>query len=306
MKYVLVTGANGFIGQHLCQSLLSSGLKLKKHVRTKNSLDACEQYECDLESNEFSEKALENIDVIYHLAGLAHDTNGLSFSEDQYRSINIDATLRIATIAAKQKVKHFIFVSSVKAGGKPIGGSCINEDKQSDPKGIYAITKREAEIKLIELGRLSDMCISIVRPSLVYGPNVGGNLKLMLSSIDNGWFPPIPDTGNQRSMIHVDDLVQALLFVMNNKDAYGEIFIATDGVPHSSRELYEEMCKLLGKKIPSWSIPMFFFNILAKMSLNMKHKVSKLLDDECYSSEKLESIGFKAKRTLGDMNETNF
>tara|TARA_B100001173_G_scaffold309317_1_gene321359 strand:- start:557 stop:1474 length:918 start_codon:yes stop_codon:yes gene_type:complete len=305
MKNILVTGANGFIGQRLCKALLSSGYNLKKLVRVINPLDESEQYKCELENSTFPREAIENIDVIFHLAGLAHDTSESSFSEKQYHLVNVDATLRIATIAAKHKVKQFVFVSSVKAGGRPVEG-CSDEDNQTDPRGVYASTKREAEIKLIELGLKNNIHITIIRPALVYGPNVGGNLKLMLSSINSGWFPPLPNLRNKRSMIHVDNLISAFVLIMNNQDAYDEIFIATDGIPYSSREIYEEMCKLLGKKIPSWSVPYFLFKLLAKISVNMKHKVNKLFEDECYSSKKLESIGFKPIKTLGDMNETNF
>ena len=73
------------------------------------------------------------------------------------------------------------------------------------------------------------MNISIVRPSLVYGPDVKGNLSMMMSWIDKGRFPPLPEIRNCRSMIHVDDLVRVLLLVAKDERANGEIFIATDG-----------------------------------------------------------------------------
>jgi UDP-glucose 4-epimerase len=83
-------------------------------------------------------------------------------------------------------------------------------------------------------------------------------------------------------MIHVDDLVRAILLVADDDRANGEIFIAADGTPYSSRDIYNAMCNVLGKSIP------------------------KLLGDECYSSKKLEKLGFKAQKILRDMNETDF
>ena len=150
------------------------------------------------------------------------------------------------------------------------------------------------------------MRVSIIRPSLVYGPNVKGNLQLMLSGIKSGWFPPLPETGNKRSMIHVDDLVRAILLVAEDDRAIGEIFIATDGTPHSSRDIYNAMCNVLGKSIPKWSVPKFLFDMVSLISSRIKYKVNKLLGDECYSSKKLEKLGFKAQKTLKDMNETDF
>ena len=104
------------------------------------------------------------------------------------------------------------------------------------------------------------MHVSIVRPSLVYGPGVKGNLQLMLSAVKKGWLPPLPETGNKRSMIHVDDLVKAILLVSKYDCTNGEIYIATDGRPYSSREIYETICNVVGKSVPKWSVPKFLFD----------------------------------------------
>ena len=150
------------------------------------------------------------------------------------------------------------------------------------------------------------MHVSIIRPSLVYGPDAKGNLKLMLSGIKKGWFPPLPETGNRRSMIHVDDLVRAIILIADDERANGEIFIATDETPYSSREIYNTMCNLTGKLIPKWHVPKIIFDIVSLISPNIKYKINKLLGDECYSSNKLERLGFKAKKSLKDMYETDF
>ena len=144
------------------------------------------------------------------------------------------------------------------------------------------------------------MHVSIVRPSLIYGPGVKGNLAIMRSGIEKGWFPPLPETGNRRSMIHVDDLVRALLLVAEDDRADGEIFIATDGVPHSSRKIYEAICQQVDKTVPRWSVPKFLFDGVASVSSRFRYKVEKLLGDEYYSSAKLESLGFRAERGLKD------
>ena len=107
-------------------------------------------------------------------------------------------------------------------------------------------------------------------------------------------------------MIHVDDLVRAILLVAENDHANGEIFIATDGMPHSSREIYNAMRTVIGKSIPQWSIPKTLLNLSRLVNPYIKYKVNKLLGNECYSSVKLEALGFKAKKTLEDMNETDF
>ena len=107
-------------------------------------------------------------------------------------------------------------------------------------------------------------------------------------------------------MIHVDDLVQAILLVADDDRANGEIFIATDGTPHSSRDIYNAMCSALGKSIPKWSVPKSLIDMVSLINPHIKYKLNKLLGDECYSSAKLEALGFKAQKTLMDMNETSF
>ena len=151
----------------------------------------------------------------------------------------------MAQKAVDNGVKFFVFVSSSKAGGNPIPGKCANEMDQTEPEGIYGKTKREAELRLLEIGRKSGMHVSIVRPALIYGPNMKGNLRLMLSSIKKGLFPPLPETGNRRSMIHVDDLVEAIILIAEDYRANGEIFIATDGEQYSSRDIYKSMCNII-------------------------------------------------------------
>ena len=297
----LITGATGFIGRRLI-SAVDGEIRVLSRVAHSD----LETVICDLQSSVISDNTLDNIDTVFHLAGFAHDMRDPSKIVDLYYKVNVSATVQLAELAVKSGVKRFVFVSSIKAGGISTPKKCINENDQIDPEGIYGKTKREAELRLLKIGKESGMHISIIRPSLVYGPDVKGNLKSMLLGVEKGWFPPLPETGNKRSMIHVDDLVRAILLVADDDRANGEIFIATDGIPHSSRYIYNAMCSALDKSIPKWSVPKTLFDIASLVSSQIKYKINKLLGDECYSSAKLEALGFKAKKSLKDMNETDF
>lgn len=300
---VLITGGTGFIGKRLVNKLQSSGHQLR--VISRNQVPGIETFIADLKESSIPSEAFYGVDTVFHLAGCAHDFREAAKMRNIYYAINVDSTIQLAELAIQNKVKRFIFVSSVKAGGSPIAGQCMTEEEQVKPEGIYGETKREAELELLKIAD-KHMHVSIVRPSLVYGPNAKGNLHSMLSGIKKGWFPPLPETNNRRSMIHVDDLVRALIFVADDTRANGEIYNATDGSPHSSREIYEAMCGILLKPIPQWSIPKFFFSIASLISQRVQYKLNKLLGDECYSSEKLQSIGFKPHRSLKEMNETSY
>jgi len=301
MTVSLITGATGFIGRKLANVVDG---EIRVLSREKHS--DYDTIVCDLQSEVIPDQALNNVNTVFHLAGFAHDMRDASKIAGLYYKVNVRATVQLANLAVKSGVKRFVFVSSVKAGGNPSLGTCANEKDQKNIEDVYGKTKREAELKLLEIGKDSGMHVSIIRPSLVYGPNVKGNLQLMLSGVRVGWFPPLPETGNRRSMIHVDDLVRAILLVAKDECANGEIFIATDGTPYSSREIYNAMCGVAGKSIPKWSVPKNLFDMASLINPRIKYKLNKLLGDECYSSAKLEALGFKAQKTLKDMNETSF
>jgi UDP-glucose 4-epimerase len=304
MKKYLVTGSTGFIGSRLLGLLKTKECEVR--LLAKSEVKNYETVVCNLGQDRIPKRALETIDTVFHLAGLAHDVQGPRKVEELYRKINVQATVELARLAVKNGVKQFVFISSVKAGGLPLFSQYASEELGGESDSIYGKTKQEAELQLLKIGNESGMHVSIIRPSLVYGPNVKGNLQLMLSGVKQGWFPPLPETNNKRSMIHVDDLVRAIFLIAKDERANGEIFIATDSTAHSSRDIYNAMCNVIGKSTPKWSVPQILFDIVSLLSPNIKYKINKLLGDEFYSSVKLEELGFKAQKTLRHMNETDF
>ena len=181
MKNVFISGPTGFIGQRLV-GMIDANIRVLARKKQPNY----ETIICDLQSEVIPDQALNNVNTVFHLAGFAHDVRDANEIENLYRRVNVDATVKLAELAVKSGVKRFVFVSSVKAGGIPPQGVCASEESQSNPDGIYGETKRKAEIELLKIGKESGMHVSIIRPSLVYGPNVKGNLKLMLSGIKKG------------------------------------------------------------------------------------------------------------------------
>ena len=300
-RKILITGANGFVGSRLVKH--ANNINLNIRVISRKSSDIFESIVCDFLKNTIPENALHSIDTVFHIAGFAHDFRSTDDLALTYEAINVNASVQLAKLAIKNKVKTFVFVSSVKAGGLSDQNICMNELNQKNPDGVYGQSKRDAELQLLKLSKNSDMKLIIVRPSLVYGKGMKGNLNLMLAGIKSGWFPPLPKIVNRRSMIHVDDLVNALIMLSSAPIESGEVFIATDGHPYSSREIYEVMCNILGKKIPKWSIPLWVFAFVSIFNKGIKYKINKLFGNEWYSSEKLESLGFKAKKSLHHLDE---
>jgi nucleoside-diphosphate-sugar epimerase len=296
----IVTGSSGFIGSRLCYFLSQQGHSVVKVSRTAKPNSQTDLI-CDLEINKLNDGVMSGINTIFHLAGYAHDLSNPEKSRKKYVKLNIEATKNLAIQASKEGVKTFIFVSSVKAGSS----DTTRIGSEEKPEGIYGETKRKAELELLKFSKLTDMKIFIIRPSLVYGPEIKGNLLSMKRAIQAGWFPALPKIKNVRSMIHVDDLVRAI-FLVKEKGIAGEIYNVTDGKNYSTTEIYETLYTIIKKDPPKLRFPLFVLNLLSFIPGKTSQTISKLVRDERYSSSKIESLGFSAKLRFGDMNETLF
>jgi len=147
----LLTGSSGFIGSRLLPILCNYGFIVS--VISRSKIAGQKTFICDFENDQIPKDAFKSIDVVFHLAGLAHDTRKSKYIEESYRKMNVDLTFKLARLAADSGVKKFVFISSVKAGGSPAIGSFSTELNQNDPISIYGKTKREAELLLLEIGK---------------------------------------------------------------------------------------------------------------------------------------------------------
>jgi nucleoside-diphosphate-sugar epimerase len=133
----------------------------------------------------------------------------------------------------------------------------------------------------------------------------------MMQAIDAGRFPSVPDTGNLRSMVHVDDLVQAAMLAAEKQAANGETYIVTDGRYYTTREIYVRIAKALERNIPGWSMPAWVLRgggyigdligrIRGRRFPVDSEAVTRLLGSACYSSEKIQQeLGYIPARDLG-------
>jgi UDP-glucose 4-epimerase len=307
---ILITGASGFIGSKLIQKLDNNNNVLRVLARKKYL-----HYDtviCNLGSEVIPEKAFEGVDTVIHLAGYAHDLSSTFEREKIYYDVNYTATVDLFKFAIKKSVKNFVYISTVKAGGYDDNKKCMEEIDQVQPTNIYGASKRKAEIEILRLSETSDINVSIIRPALVYGDEMKGNLASMSNAIKKGWFPPIPDSKNRRSMICVYDLIDAIIFIASDLKSNGNIYNATDGICYSSRDIYKALCHVNRKKIPKWFVPKIVFFIMAFVGSKIKilpfdlQKYDKLFSNECYSSKKLLRLGFAPKYNfLSYINKLN-
>ena len=296
--HVLLTGSSGFIGSNLLIKLLSENISVEllsrhNHKNLKTTI-------IDFDNlNSFNDLYIDkSIDVVFHLAGYAHDVKG---KNSEYYNLNTLSTISLAKKCLESRVKKFIFVSSIKAANYN-----NSNQNQINSRDLYAKGKREAELGLLEVAKNSSMQVVILRPALIYGPNVKGNLELMLSGIKNGWFPPLPNMNDCHFMVHIDDVVSALLKLTNQTENIdGKIFCITDGVKYSARDIYHILRSVCNKPNIRWTMPKFMFNLASFLHPAIKRKINKLFQNECYDYSEMDAIEFFPTKQLKDINETN-
>jgi UDP-glucose 4-epimerase len=300
---ILVTGAAGFIGRRLCEALRTrGGSPVRALVRREVDGPWHERVVADITEG-VPEDATRGVGVVYHLAARTHAVDERDEDEALYRRVNVEGTRSLLESARGAGVRRFVFVSSVKALGE-------GHDGPGAPTTAYGRTKLEAERLVIDGGYVAEPVV--VRPALVYGPGVKGNLERMIQAIDAGRFPPPPRVSNRRSLVHVDDVVGALLRAGEEDAAVGRSFVVTDGHPYSTREMYELVCRALGRRVPAWGVPAGAFRALAGVGDALGAVTRRRAPFDSTAYEKLfasawydgtatgRELGYEPKRRLGE------
>jgi nucleoside-diphosphate-sugar epimerase len=192
---------------------------------------------------EFDRHALvDGVGTVVHLAAIAHRSNPL---EGEMRRVNCDAAVRLAEAAAGL-VRRFIFLSSVKVHGEDSGSGAYAEDDALDPQDSYGRSKLEAERALTETASRNGIELVIIRPPLVYGPEVKANFLRLLGWVDSGLPLPFASVRNRRSLIYVGNLVDAIARFAEHPGARGP-FLVGDEESVSTPELVSRIARVLGR-----------------------------------------------------------
>jgi nucleoside-diphosphate-sugar epimerase len=301
----LVTGASGFIGRELCKVLQSEGVFVRVLLRSNVEGPWSEVVLGDLIGT-LSDDCVREIDTVIHLAGKAHAMHENRQDEEEYYRINTEGTRSLLKAAKQAGVKGFIYFSSVKAVGDVDG--VMDESVSAEADTPYGRSKWASEKLVLEGGYVPHPVV--IRPSMVYGNTEKGNLPRMIRAIRAGKFPPLPETHNRRSMVHVDDVVKAAILAAKHADATGKTYIVTDGNSYSTRQMYVWICEALHKPTPAWHFPLAMLKLMARVGdfigslrgsrfIFDSDALQKLTGSAFYSSEKIErELGFKASRSL--------
>jgi len=240
---VLITGATGFVGQGLVFHLRAQGRPLRLAVRSGDGDDRVTVGDIGRETD--WSQALEGIDTVIHLAGLAHVMARQRDALERFRAVNTAGTARLAEQAERAGVRRFVLISSVKAAADTTGEHAIQESELANPRTPYGISKLEGERALWDAAR--GMEAVVLRPPLVYGPGVRANFRTLLRLVDSGLPLPLRSVRNRRSVICRDNLVSAITAAMTASGVPGKTFYVTEGPPLSTPTLIRGLAKALRK-----------------------------------------------------------
>jgi nucleoside-diphosphate-sugar epimerase len=292
MASVLVTGANGFIGRRLLQAGTRAMVRRALPVATT----VTDSVIADITRIETLTAACHGIDTIFHCAGYAHAF--ASASAERHYQVNQQGTCNLLQAAAEAGVRRFVHLSSVKAMAEP-GRDCVDEDWPGLPLTDYGRAKLAAEQAVLQTGARHGMHVVNLRLSMVYGNGGRGNLERMARAIAQGWFPPLPDTGAQRSLVHVDDVVRVMRLVASQPQANGKTYIVSAAETYTTRQLYDALRSALGLAPRRWQVPPRLLRAAGCIgdglgaalgrTLPLNSEVlSRLLDPACYSAGRLQ------------------
>lgn len=267
---ILVTGANGFIGGSIIDSLLRAGLSVRACSRRK-----IDRFLGDVELisiEELSEgtnwsQALQDVDVVIHTAARVHIMKDeVRDPLSEFRKVNAAGALNLATQAAEAGARRFIFISSIKVNGdKTTQGQPFKVDDASVSGDPYGASKYEAERGLLTLAKRTEMEVVIIRPPLVYGPGVKANFASMMGWVSKGIPLPLGAVHNQRSLVALDNLVDFIGRCIDHPKAGNEIFLISDGGDVSTTELLKKTAKAFGKKACLLPVPVSWMILIAKL-----------------------------------------
>lgn len=290
----LVTGAGGFVGKSLCTVLLSQGQAVRAIVRvTSAQAGDFEQVVVGAidRSTDWS-AALRDVGILIHLAARVHVMDDAAADPlAEFRKVNVEGTLNLAQQAAKAGVKRFVYVSSVKVNGEQTGLLPFVEQAIPNPQDPYGVSKWEAEQALHQISATTGLEVVIVRPPLVYGAGVKGNFAQMIKVLGKGIPLPLASVKNLRSLIYVENLVDALILCTIHSSAAGQTYLVSDGEDVSTPDLLRKLAEAMDQPARVFSCSLALLRLAARL-IGKSDQVDRLLGS-------LQVDGSKIRRELG-------
>jgi UDP-glucose 4-epimerase len=292
---IALTGATGFIGQHLLNELPKRGYRVRVLLRRPSEVPpgASSAVIGDIASPHNMAAALRDVDMVIHSAGLAHAMSGRP--EDDYRTINTEATVKLAQAAERAGVKRFVLLSSIRAQTGPTAEGVLTEAQEPQPTDPYGRSKLEAERGLSDLG----LDWAALRPVLVYGPGVKGNMAALLNLAQSPWLLPLGGLKAKRSLLSLDNLAAAVDTVLRAQGPLRRPFIVADPEPVTIPEMVTALRKGFGRRPGLIPVPSFVLKGAATLA-GRGEAYERLAGTLIASPEALKNLGWQPVSSTRD------
>ena len=297
---MLVTGASGFIGAHLVRALAEAGFDVRAASRQPVVFDHPNVQGLalgDMSQSFAAEYAVRGVDFVIHAAGMAHAKNDLP--DSAYTAINVDATRQLAKAARATKVKRFILMSSVRAQSGPSHEGVLNEETPPQPTDAYGRSKLEAERVTAEALEGAATGWTVIRPVLVYGPGVKGNMSALFNLARKPLPLPFGWTGSRRSILSIGNLTGALQHVIAEPGAANQTFLVADDQAVTMGEIVRGLRRGLGRAPLLVPVPQSAMAAALRLA-GRAEMAERLAGGLVVDTAKLRSTGWRAAESTSD------
>lgn len=267
---IAITGASGFVGCNLLVDLARPGMNLVPISRRPMDVPgwrASPALDRDTDPAAWA-AAFAGVDIVVHCAARAHVMREQADDPlDAFQRVNRDGAIVMAQGAALAGVRRIVFLSSVKVLGETTDGrGPFQNDDPVAPLDPYAVSKAEAEAALARLSRELGFELVVLRPPLIYGPGVGGNIAAMVQLIRRGMVLPLgAAVRNRRSMISTANLADAVHAAAIAPHAPSGCLLVSDGADLSTRSLVEGLAPAAGRRVRLIAIPAGVMRVLLNL-----------------------------------------
>jgi UDP-glucose 4-epimerase len=246
-----VTGASGFIGRAIVPALVAAGYEVRAAGRNMPAfappVEAASHGDLDADVNWWP--LLDGVDFVVHLAGIAHTGPGIP--EARYDRVNHQATAAVADAARNAGVKRMVLVSTIRAQTGPRADYVLTEQDAPEPTDAYGRSKLAAEIALAQSG----VDFTVLRPVLVYGSGVKGNLRTLTGLAALPVPLPFGAFTNRRSLLGIGNLAGAVIFVLGHPESSRETYVVSDLQPVSLPQIVKALRAGMGRGPGLISVP---------------------------------------------------
>jgi nucleoside-diphosphate-sugar epimerase len=271
MSQILVTGANGFVGRALCHALIERGHLVTGLVRQAGScLGGVREWvngSKDFAGIEVAWPHDLKPESVVHLAARVHVLQDDALEPDAaFHATNVEGAMRMAEAAFHNGARRFVFVSSIKAVAEVDAGRALREDDPPAPQDAYGRSKYAAEQALLAFGQKTGLDIVIVRPPLVYGPEVRANFLHLMDAVWKGMPLPLGLITAKRSLVYVGNLADALAQCATDPRAAHQCFHIADGDDPTVAGLARSLGRHLQKPARLVPVPMSWLRVAGRLT----------------------------------------